>query len=289
VSFTRKLRHPYIWKRIFYERLTEPVHLNAISLAVAMFGSFRDKVDFDLVVRQHHAYGLLAAADRAAKLGIDCLTAIEFGVAAGAGLMNMERIADQVTEITGVRFSIVGFDTGQGMPPARDFRDHPDLYQAGDFRMDTLKLRRHLRPDTRLVIGELAQTIGPFLDELSPDEPIGFVSLDVDYYHSAAAALEALTGDPRKYLPIAMMYIDDIELDAHNSFCGELLAIREFNASESLRKIEHHCFLQNQRVFQRANWIKHMFQLHVLDHPVRSRIETAAEPRVLENPMLAAS
>jgi hypothetical protein len=30
--------------------------------------------------------------------------------------------------------SVVGFDSGVGMPPPLDYRDHPDLYQQGTFR-----------------------------------------------------------------------------------------------------------------------------------------------------------
>ena len=66
----RRLREPGTLRRIFLERLTEPIHLNLLS-AFALFGSLRTKVDFDLIVRQHTAYGLLKAADNAKELGVD--------------------------------------------------------------------------------------------------------------------------------------------------------------------------------------------------------------------------
>jgi hypothetical protein len=51
----RKLRMRRIWWRMFLERGTEPLHLNLLSLLVAAVGGFRMKVEFDLVLRQHHA------------------------------------------------------------------------------------------------------------------------------------------------------------------------------------------------------------------------------------------
>src|SRR5712692_9454190 len=105
----KKLRNKYIWQRIFYERLTEPVHLNLIALGVALFGGLRSKVAFDLVLRQQHAYSILTCADVARELGIAEVTLVEFGVAAGAGLLNICELAERVTRETGVRFKVFGF------------------------------------------------------------------------------------------------------------------------------------------------------------------------------------
>jgi hypothetical protein len=91
-----------IWQRILYERVTESIHLNLFSILVSLFGSYRAKIDFDLILRQHNAYGILRAADEARKLGLQSVTLIEFGVAAGAGLINMCKIAEKVSSITGI-------------------------------------------------------------------------------------------------------------------------------------------------------------------------------------------
>ena len=117
----RKLAEPRILKRIFYERLAEPLHLNVLSLPVALFGSYRMKVAFDLIMRQHNAFAILQAADQATTLGLRSIYVIELGVAAGGGLMNMCFIAQRVSNITGVSIQVVGFDTGQGMPAACDY------------------------------------------------------------------------------------------------------------------------------------------------------------------------
>src|SRR5687768_10483573 len=59
MSFLKKLSQPHIWERVFYERLTEPLHLNLLSLGMMAFGSFRTRVKWDLVVRQHNAFSIL--------------------------------------------------------------------------------------------------------------------------------------------------------------------------------------------------------------------------------------
>ncbi|HEX6540019.1 MAG TPA: hypothetical protein VF155_12655 [Candidatus Dormibacteraeota bacterium] len=110
----RKLKLARVRRRVFLERLTEPLHLNAIAALVWMFGSYRDRIAFDLVVRPQHAFGILRAADEAKRLGLSTVTLVEFGVASGAGLMNMAYIAERVTLETGVAFKLFGFDTGAG-------------------------------------------------------------------------------------------------------------------------------------------------------------------------------
>jgi len=281
-----KLTQRRIWARIYKERLTEPLHLNLISAAVWLFGSYEAKVAHDLVVRQHNAYCILQCAKNARALGIDSVTLIEFGVAAGAGLLNMARIAASVTRATGVKFKIYGFDTGSGMPAARDYRDHPDLYQQSDFPMDAAKLRAVLPANVELVIGDVSATVPDFLARIDPTSPIGYVVLDLDYYTSTCEALGIFRDvDARKYLPVTLVYLDDISHERHNSWCGELLAIREFNAEPLMRKIERHAFLESERIFKRASWLNHVYYLHTLDHPKRTT--TLDLPiRALVNPYL---
>lgn len=285
--FLKKLRHGRIWKRVFVERLTEPLHLNLLSLPVYVFGTFRAKVAFDLVLRQHNAYAILKCADLASRQGLDTVTIIEFGVGSGVGLMNMAEIAGKVTRTTGVGFRIYGFDTGTGMPKPVDYRDHPDLYQRGDFSMDREVLQRALPDNVELILGDAADTVTGFLEGIAPRAPIGYVAFDLDYYSSTRAALQVFNGEPEQYLPITLAYFDDIHHEAHNRYCGELLAIEAFNSAEQYRKIETYRFLENNRIFKHANWIKHLFQLHVLDHPVRSGQAAIQAPKHLENPYLS--
>jgi hypothetical protein len=285
----RKLTRRHIWRRLLVERLTEPLHLNLASLFVAGFGSLRARVAFDLVIRHHHAFGLLKAADIARTQGLGATTVLEFGVSRGAGLLNLCEVGRRVTRATGIRFDIVGFDTGQGMPPPLDYRDHPEYYSAGDFPMERAALAARLPPNCRVIYGDIGETVRQFRDALTPAAPIGFVSVDVDYYSSASAALGVFEDpDPRKYLPWVVVYLDDVAFDGHNQWCGELLAVEEFNGQQHhRRKIGTYNFLRNKRVFKNAAWIDHMYALYVLDHPWREPGRPAARGKVvLDNPYL---
>ena len=274
------------WIERYAERATEPLHLNLLALFVQAFGSFSSKVAFDLVRPRKYAFATLDAARSARELGRREVTIIEFGVAAGSGLLGMCDLARRVTEITGVAIKVVGFDSGSGMPPPVDYRDHPDLYQAGDFPMDQEALRKKLPGNARLLIGELGDTVPRFLAELSPEAPIGFAAVDVDYYSSALAALQIFADPiPSKYLPLPILYLDDIVLPSHSRFSGELLAVEEFNAAHQHRKIDQHRFLRSQRIFKQARWIDQIFLVHLFDHPV---MRTAgSRPRKMYSPVNA--
>lgn len=285
--FLGKLARRHIWKRIFHERLTEPLHLNALSLLVWMFGSYRSKINHDLIIRQHNACCILKAADYAKNNGLEKVTLLEFGVAAGAGLMNMAKIASHITRITGVEFELYGFDTGVGMPPAVDYRDHPELYQQGDFPMNFEALQKVLPSNTHLILGNVAETVPELLSKLTVEAPIGYVVVDVDYYSSAREALKIFSdANANKYLPITLVYMDDVSLEPHNSFCGELLAIQEFNAENRYRKLERHDFFENTRIYRKSAWIKQIYYLHVLDHPTRFSTSAKDAKRTITNPYL---
>jgi hypothetical protein len=228
---------------------------------------------------------LLRAADLARNCGIDAITAIEFGVANGAGVINLSMIARRVTKSTGVKINIVGFDSGQGMPEPIDFRDHPNIYKRGDFPMDFARLQSSLPPNVTLEIGELAQTAPKWLARQSAKSPIGYVAVDLDYYSSTVVALKVLAAAPELYLPFVVTYFDDIVFDEHNDACGELLAIKEFNAAHPNRHLQQPAFLPLRRVYKNAPWLRQMFFCHILDHSERARSHPGA-PVILENPFL---
>jgi hypothetical protein len=286
LAYLKKLSQPYIWKRIFYERLSEPIHLNIIALFVSLFGSYRSKIDFDLVIRPQHAYSLLSIADQAKALGYERVSIFEFGVAAGSGLINLQEIAKKVTQSTGVGFDIYGFDTGSGMPPPQSYKDHPEIYQAGDFPMDFDRLSRLLERNTALVLGPISDSMTKFLAKDFSKAPIGFVSIDVDYYSSTVDALKLLTHSAENMLPQVMLYLDDLEYPSHNSWCGEQAAVHEFTAEHPMRPIEKHPFLRSYRIFKNARWIDHMYQCHVLDHAIRNQLTPSRSNIVLTNPYL---
>ncbi len=265
--------------------MTEPIHLNVASLFVALFGSYRTKILFDLIIRQQHAYPLLRAAEEAKASGLDEVSVIEFGVATGAGLMNIASICEKLTRDTGVKFKIFGFDTGVGLPEPKDFRDHPEYYAQGDFKMDFEKLKGVLPKNCQLIIGDIAETISKFMEEKIP--PIAFVSIDVDYYSSTTACLNIFKGsDPTAYLPLVYLHLDDVELENHSEYTGELLACVEFSRENEKRKISRLNYLRNRMIFKNAAWIDKIFAVHVLDHPRRSRLRNAEQNAHIDNPYL---
>jgi len=268
----RKLTQKRVWRKLLYERLSEPLHLNLAAALVAMFGGFRSRVAWDLVVRPQYAYGVLHAADQARQLGLSSLTVIEFGVADGEGLLNLCALARRAEKSTGVNIRVVGFDSGAGMPPPLDYRDHPELYLQGDFPMNQKALRAALPPTAELKIGPLSQTVADFLNRTHP--PIGFAAIDVDYYSSARdALLLCADDDPTKYLPVPLLYFDDIMFETHNEWCGELLAINEFNAVHAKRKIAPDRFLHTRRIFKNPRWLSQIYVVHVFDHPWRNVLD----------------
>lgn len=67
--------------------------------------------------------------------------------------------------------------------------------------------------------------------------PIGFVSVDVDYYTSTTDCLKIFNLPSDNYLPYVFTYFDDVYNIDYNEFCGELLVINEVNLKNENRKI----------------------------------------------------
>lgn len=289
MSMWKKLLEPRIWRRIYRERAGEPLLYNIASLGALAFGSLRTRIDYDLVPRQPYAYCLLAAADYARRMGTTRITAVEFGVAAGAGLFNICDISRQVTKETSVEFDIVGIDSGVGMPPPRDYRDQPQKYFTGDYpAVDRERLVAALPPNCRILFGPLLPSIEELARTLA--SPIGFVSVDVDYYWSTVEALTIFEYPAEQLLPLVFTYFDDVQDPEDNVFCGELLAIEEFNTKAILRRIAVANRLTHRRIFKTPVWPHQIYFAHVFDHPARS-LEAIGKARngkvaVVSNPYL---
>jgi hypothetical protein len=273
--------------RILYERLPEPLHLNILSIFVALFGNYKMRIACDLVVRQQYAFSLLKTAELAMVQGLKSVTVIEFGVAAGAGLVNICDISRNITKLTGVDFKIFGFDSGKGMPPPRDHRDHPEVFSAGSYPLiDRSALMRALPHNAKLILGDIQETLPPFLAGLSASSPVGFVVIDVDYYWSAKECLNVFLGAADNYLPWTLVYLDDIGFESANPWAGELLAVREFNEENEMRKINLFRGLRHKRLFKHTSWFDQVYLLHVLDHGRRNVSGAPKEIKVLTNPYL---
>lgn len=234
-------------------------------------GSFREKQSYGLISRPNYCYGMLRAADQANYFGHKEVTVLEFGVASGAGLLNMVELAEVIGSDTGIKFNIVGFDSGEGLPKVQGFRDHAELWVDGDFKMeDKEELLKRLENNAQIIFGDINETVEDFVSSLSTQSPIGFVSIDVDVYTGTVSALRSLLGESKLYLPAVSMYFDDTAFYYANEWAGELLAIKEFNNRNKLRKIDFDRSLSGTRPKTTEAWYKSMYVFHVLDHEVRN-------------------
>lgn len=226
--------------------------------------SVETRARWDLSARPHYLLGTLYAAERARALGVPEISAIEFGVAGGNGLLALQEEAAAVERATGVGIRVYGFDAGSsGMPHfCGDYRDHPDTWRPGDFPMDVDALRPKLSPRTTLILGDIRETIEGFREGYDPP-PIGFMSIDVDLYSSTVAVLRVLELCP--ILRQVAIYCDDIDFHFCHRWAGELLAIEEFNQEHGNIKIDRWHGLRKGRPFPEADWIDRMFLCHDLE------------------------
>lgn len=230
------------------------------------------------VDRPNYLAGVLAAADLAVADRIGEICVMEFGVAGGSGLVRLQEYSSLVEAQTGVSIRVIGFDSGEGLPrPLKDFRDHPDQWQAGDYRMDVPKLKSRLTPRTRLILGNIADTVPAYLagDGVAP---VGFIACDVDLYSSATDVLKILECPRKKVLRRTFMYFDDLNFAFNHRFAGEWLAIEEFNQRNSMMKIDRWHGIRKNRVFRDEPWLDNMFIAHDLE-AINSYVNTKPPSR----------
>jgi hypothetical protein len=220
-------------------------------------------------LRPNYTWGVLHAAWLAKAVGIKRISAIEFGVAGGRGLIALEKAAEVVEQRLGVAVDVYGFDTGRGLPKPKDYRDLPNLYEESTYLMDQEALRRQLQ-HAKLLIGMIECTLPEFI--ASRPSPVGFVSIDVDLYSSTMDAFKLFQADQSILLPRIHCYFDDIMGFTFSEFTGERLAIANFNNANPFRKISPIYGLRYfvPRQFEDAYWIQCMYLTHFFEHPLYS-------------------
>jgi len=226
--------------------------------------SIRRKAAWDTVRRPEYLVGLLEGADQAVRQSLHSISALEFGVAGGNGLVALQEYAASIERETGVSISVYGFDTGQGLPNhCGDYRDHPNCWKLGDYQMDEAALRRRLHSRTELVLGDISHTVPEFVSKMQK-APLGFVAVDVDYYSSAQVALTVLSMAEKKMLYRVPMVFDDVDSPNNHRFAGELRAIEEFNLQNNDVKIDRWRGVYKNRAFHEAEWLRRMYMAHDL-------------------------
>jgi hypothetical protein len=227
---------------------------------------YETRVELSAIERPHYGYCVLQAAKLAKKLGHNSVSVIEFGVAGGNGLVNLEMHAGEVSKLTGIEIQIFGFDTGQGLPPPNDYRDLPYHWRPGFFAMDTKQLKAKLTR-SQLVLGNIAETLPHFVRDYDP-APIGAIILDLDYYSSTRDAIKLFELHRTNLLPRGFIYFDDIvgdEVSLFSEYSGQLLAIGEFNASHDMQKICKTTYLTKTPYPE--TWHHQIYIYHDFDSP----------------------
>ena len=213
--------------------------------------------------RHHYALGLAQAVRQSIHCGFPRMTAVELGVFTGVGLLELCQSAKFFMDELGVEIAVYGFDNAVGLPRLEGYMDHPELWHTNAFKMpDPAELRAKLPPFAKLVIGDVGETIPAFENDVR-DAPLGFISFDVDLYSSTKRALPILNFSPESYLPgVALLFDDSNTVLTHSEWCGEAAAVREFNETSTLRKIDR----------KPSFAIRNFAVCQVFDHPIRQGV-----------------
>ena len=211
--------------------------------------------------RRSYAFPLLHSVYQSLLCEYRYLTVFEFGVATGNGLKDLARACEWLSNRFDVTIDVVGFDTGTGLPTPVDYRDHPEMWAAGDYSLDNYNLQNELPCNTKLILGDVKDTVETFTQTFT-DSKVAFVALDLDYYSSTKHALKIFKMDPDLYLPGVPVYVDDMNSCLlFNPWCGASLAVKEFNQENAYRKFD----------YKHSNWyMNNFFVFQVLDHPYRN-------------------
>jgi hypothetical protein len=230
-------------------------------------GSLEFRLAFDAFDRPWYAHGMYEAAQLSVMLRQPAMSVVEFGVAQGEGLVALEAIARDVRKRFNIQVEIFGFDSGEGLPTHRDYRDLPCIWRGGFYKMDVEVVRSRLS-SAHLILGDVRETVPAFL-QAGKFPPIGFVSFDLDYYSSTVAALRIFEGPDNYYLPRILLYLDDIMSGDQQYSCedvGELLAMREFNETATRNHRVRPIHGWRQSLLLRPEWATAMWAYHRFDH-----------------------
>lgn len=227
--------------------------------------SYEELLQLEILQRPHYAYCVYHSAILAKKLGYERISILEFGVAGGNGLVNLEYHAEQVSNLVGINIEIYGFDTGEGLPKPIDYRDLPYHWQESFFKMDIPALKARIKNAT-LILGDVRETIQNFFKKYNP-APIAAILYDLDYYSSTVATLNMFEEDEKFFLPRIYCYLDDVtgsEISLYNNYTGVRLAINEFNQNHEKKKFSRAYHLIDREIIK--EWYNRIYIYHNFEH-----------------------
>ena len=221
--FRSKLAKRRVWRRVAVERLTEPLHLNLLSLPVlaasASYGP-RWRGISSSASRTRSAHW--RRPTRRVPAGSRASALIEVGVASGAGLVNLS--VDGRAGVGGDRRPLRGpwvrhrrRDAAAGRLPGPSGPLPAGRLRDGRRRRSPPCCRR----GTELHLGPLASTIPPFLERLSHRSADRFCRRSTSTTGPRPGRRWSCSkATPELYLPRTPVYVDDITLNEHNSAAG---------------------------------------------------------------------
>lgn len=268
--------------RTLHKLVVTPYPLRTMTRKVVQqfrIGAYEERLRMGAVERPHYGYCVYNAAVLAKKLGYQRMSVLEFGVAGGNGLVNLEYHAQEISKLVTIDIDIYGFDTGGGLPEPADYRDLPYHWKKGFFRMDVAKLKARLKK-AKLILGDIKDTSVDFFREYDP-APIGAIAYDVDFYSSTVAALKMLRAGDKYYLPRVFCYFDDTtgtEIELYNDYTGQRLAINEFNQAHDDMKIGVPYHLLTQNVVD--SWYHQIRVCHFFNHSRYNQFVSAEEQQL---------
>lgn len=218
------------------------------------------------VDRPHYVHCVLRGAQLAKRLGHKKVSVLELGVAGGNGLVCLEAIAKEVEELLDIEIDIYGFDTAEGLPDPKDYRDLKYQWKTGFFSMDLDALRARLSR-SKLVIGDIKETAKTFYGDFDP-APVCAILHDMDFYSSTMDAFELFACDKKYLLPRFYCYFDDTigsESEMYTDFVGQRAAINDFNDENEFKKIgvPYHLRVKNNSMI----WAHKIWLYSDAEHP----------------------
>jgi hypothetical protein len=242
-------------------------------------GPFSARLKAGAFERPALAFCLYNAARQAKALGHTAITAIEFGVAGGSGLLILCKYRDQIEADLGIRIHLIGLDAGSGLPASTDPRDLLYCWPTGSFEMDVPKLKARIAGRAEIVIGNVSDTAHQL--QIPADAPLGAISFDLDYYTSTRDAFSIF--NQQNVLPRVWCYFDDVagtEDHGYSDSIGVRAAIKDFNSARP--STDSH--LSQAYAFKYSapeQWHQQIYIYHRPIHPDYNRC-LSAEKHVLE-------
>ena len=126
-------------RNILTEIFLEPFLIRRLSIKIIKYfniGSYEARLHYCAVNRPHYGHCVHQAARLAKKLGYKNISVLEFGVAGGRGLLDLEYHANEISKIFDIEIEIYGFDSGVGLPAPKGYKDLPYIWEKGFFTMD---------------------------------------------------------------------------------------------------------------------------------------------------------